>query len=748
MQNKAIAFVLSLLICTSAFSQKVFQYFVVPVTGITGISKGLDGTTTKTSNTKYSGMISEKYADIFFDNLARSEIERQFTVGVVGAFPTSVVGPNQIVKDGASGGGYQYQPYDSFACKPQFTVDYKDTYLISIGISRLSVYFNDYKSNIGLMSQVIVPITYTVRFLKFDGAQIIFSKSETITTVLPDRLSTELYADQASLDPNLPPDSKVIKPIYIQMLKKAILNDSGTIVKALINYASQNFNPKISEVAVAYKDNEFVVFDKGSEIGFISGQQFYDENSPAQFFVRYATDGLAVAQASGGPESTKSVNKLRVGDKVSFAFDSQGVDDGKPSVLSVQYTQEPLTKEQIIANSLQMIMVDNIGFKTPFNILKVDPDFDRLKLQITSSINCNAQMYEKMHGFSDVGTTKRTDPDLFLKLEYRHSPDFTTVAETGVTTTNRFQSGVLLSLIDKDNEVRQNFSSTRLYENQRTDGKGLSTVQAQEVNLKNTVFAASKAMVEGFKLPQKVISMTSFANGKATLSEAIPATAYDQLHLVRPINIGKKTVYVPIPQNDAKLENNTQDSNVFNVVVDQIGDKLNKLRASDLVLVKGGFNSGRAMRLCDPVRKRVYLPEGLKYGSLNELSFAQSVAVASGKFRFLQPSVSFTQSMSNALNKGFFETRQITPNTENALCVLPIEFVELKKLDCPANTCSGSVDITLGLRVYEGEKKIAEVADARNINFNEVNKLDVSGFVGFKIFELQNQLYSSMLSKF
>jgi len=158
--------------CSSAYAAAEFQYFVYPVGGITGISQSAGKV--ETSGPKYGGMINEKYADQFFDAATQQALIQSFKDGVAKQFPTSVVGANQIRT--SKSGKYAYQPYETTQCSPGFTVNYKDSFAIAMGISRLSTYFNTYSD----FTQVLVPITYTVRFVKLNGASVVFSKSETI----------------------------------------------------------------------------------------------------------------------------------------------------------------------------------------------------------------------------------------------------------------------------------------------------------------------------------------------------------------------------------------------------------------------------------------------------------------------------------------------------------------------------------------------------------------------------------------
>ena len=81
---------LSLYLVGSPFSTAAeFQYYLVPLKGITGISTsalknvGPDGK-------KYGGMIDEKYADFLFDDKTQQALTSNFSELVAKAYPKAV----------------------------------------------------------------------------------------------------------------------------------------------------------------------------------------------------------------------------------------------------------------------------------------------------------------------------------------------------------------------------------------------------------------------------------------------------------------------------------------------------------------------------------------------------------------------------------------------------------------------------------------------------------------------------------
>lgn len=716
-----------------------FQYFVIPIGGITGISQSATSIKSDKPSVKYSGMINEKYADIFFDSEAQNQLISRFKSKVVNAFPTSVVGPNQIVTQGREG-KYAYLPYDVAQCSPNFKVGYKDAYAIAIGISRLSTYFNTYSN----FTQVLVPITYTIRFVKLDGASVIFSKSETIYT----QLSTTTSDFFAS-------GSTEISPENTAKLKAAILEDGLKMIERQVDFAARSFSPKQTKISVIGRDQEYIMFDHGSEVGFVSGEDFesVDKNgNDVSFTVKYATDQLAIAVAANFPATKKSTNALREGDSLEFSFTKQGKDDAKPSVLAVQYTSienKDLSSGQTIDNALQTILADDIGFKAPFNLIKQDPDFVRLKVQIASEANCDSSMFKDMNGFADNSTKPRQDPDLLLKLDHANSPVFSIAGVGGVTIKNIFSSAVTLSLIDKSNVTRQVFIGSDNYELTRTGGKGIAQDQAEEVNLKNASLVALKSLLEGFSLTQKTVAIRKLSGSTVTLSEVIPLSVFKQMRLVRPLSIAKtgKVIYLPIPMSEAQLERPTQDTATYGVKLDQMGDQASSLKQSDLVVFSGSVGNNRPMKLCEISRKRVFMATNLKNPSGFESMFGRIIGASVKNFDLLEDSPIYLQSVVQALKEGHFESTSLSVIPDSPFCLLPMEVQQLPKSECANAQCSGNASVGSGIRVFERDTKIAESLAAAKFDFSEIKEDGLSQFIGVKSFEHQLSTITQHKSK-
>jgi hypothetical protein len=713
----------------AAHAAAEFQYYVYPVGGITGISQSANKT--NQTGAKYGGMINEKYADLFFDAEVQKSLIKNFQDEVSTRFPTSVVGPNQIRT--SKSGKYAYEGYEAAQCRPSFTVNYKDAFAISIGISRLSTYFNTYSD----FTQVLVPTTYTIRFVKLNGASVVFSKSETV------------YSDFTATTADFyVPGTQDIKPENIQKLRTAIFNDGLMMVRRHVEAAAKNFSPKQSEIAIAAKDDNYFIFNSGSEVGFSSGEDFdavNDKGEEFSFTVEYATNGLTVAVASDfTPEIKRATSRLRQGEKLTFSFTKQGKDDAKPSVLAVQYVPTLLAKlseQQVLDNALLSIVADDIGFTAPFNLIKHDADFARLKTQIRSEANCESTMYQDMNGFADNSTKPRANPDFYLKLDAHSSPVFSAVGTGGATTKTIFNNAVTLSLIDRSSIVNQVFLGSSPYELTRTGGKGLSQEQANEINLKNAALISMQSMLASFTSAPKTVAIKSVTGGSITLAQTLPMAIFSQAKLVRPLKAGasNRQVLMPIQSSVAQLVKPTQDTNMIEIK--------GVLKSTDLILLGSVDASNKSLKPCDAARQRRFLPEALKHPSLADEFVSNTVSVKAKGYNLFETNTAYLDSIELALRDGFFASTDIAKSVNSPFCIVAQEVQQLPKNECTSGKCSGTASVASGVRIYEGATKVSESIIGARFDFTEIKSDSLSQFIGLKAYEHQVNSISQHQSK-
>jgi hypothetical protein len=704
---------------TTAQAASEFQYYVYPVGSITGISQSALGVVG--AEAKYGGMIDEKYAEIFFDAPTQQKLIKNFKEEVEKKFPTAIVGGNQI--RASKQGKYAYQPYEKSECRPDFTVNYKDSFAIAMGLSRLSVYFNSYSD----FTQVLIPVTYTVRFVKLNGASVVFSKSETIYT--------GITSTTASL---FKPGTKEIKPEYIAKIKEALLADGLKMVERHVSSAATGFTPKQSEIAIVARDGDYFIFGGGSEAGFTSGEDFDAVNEKGEefsFTVQYASNGVAVAVASDfSPEIKKATNGLRAGNKLTFSFSKQGKDDAKPSVMAIQYKPPvggKLSDKQVTDNALLSIVADDIGFKAPFNLIKHDADFSRLKNQIRGEANCDSSIYQTMNGFSDNSTKPRNNPDYYLKLDTFSSPVFTATGVGGVSTKSIFSNTVSLSLIDRSSLVNQVFIGNHGYELERTAGKGLDVNQANEINLKNAALVSMEDMLKGFAVNNKTIQIKSTNPGAIILAEPLSVAVFNQAKIVRPVSIGrsgKPPLLMPLAQNIGQLIKPNEETNKIQIK--------GEIKTSDLIMLGSSDPKNKPLRFCDDSRKRHFLmTPSLTSPGLIEGAVGRQVAFKAKGFNLIETDPAYLASVESALREGFFGSQEVLKNIETPYCVVVQEVQQLVKNDCSNNKCSGTSSVASGVRIFEGANKIGESLSGAKFDYTEIEQDQLSQFVGIKAYE-------------
>jgi hypothetical protein len=692
-----------------------FQYFVFPVRGLTGISQSALGH--KGTGPKYGGMINEKYADQFFTPDVQQRINASFIEEVRKAFPTSAVGANQI--GSSRSGKYAYEPFDAVQCSPKFQVGYKDAFGIAVGVSRLSLYINTY----GNYVDALIPVTYTVRFVQLNGANLVFARSETIYTRYT-ALASEFFA----------PGTRDMAPAVSAKLQGAIMADGLSSIRRLVDSAAKGFSPKQSQITVVGRDGDYILLSHGSEVGFSSDEAFDAINEKGvemSYDIVYATNGIAVAIASDfTPEVKRLSNAVRTGDKLNFIFTKQGKDDAKPTVLATQYLSQympegRLTERQIQVNALTSLIADDIGFKAPFNIVKQDADFVFLKNQIRADVACE-NIFRDLPGFADNSTQPRKLPDYFLKLDMFSSPAHTSWGVGRVNSSTVFDNSVSLSLVDRSNVINQAFIGNSPYVLERNAGKGLAFSEAQEVNLKNASLVALQSMVSGFSNRPKVVAIKNVSASTVTLEQPLSVMAFEQARLVRSLQSNNKQILMPLPGDVAKLIKPTQDT-------DRIEIK-GQLRPSDLVQIGGIDFLHKPLMRCEGRQTR-FLTVPLNKPSSGEEVIANHVMAKAKGFNLIETDAVFLRAVGYALRDGYFEPFEISAKPSASHCYAAVELQQLQNNACAADKCTGTATVASGMRLYEGANKVGESIVGGRFDYSEIHPDALSNFVGVKAYE-------------
>jgi hypothetical protein len=718
-----------------AAQDKGFQYYVFPVKGITGISKPVDGKQ-RDDNPRYGGMIDAKYADEFFSESAQQELNAFFQSEIRNRFPKSIVSPKQVTK--VKEGSYEFKP-DAQCRESNFSVDYGDTYAISIGINRLSVYINIWDK----YADIFIPVSYSLRFIQMATGELAFTLSETVNT----RYISGLAANVIEPGAQQPGKEQITKAV-LSMLGTAIREDAKKIVSSLVEKSAKSFNPKKTTVPVVGRDGRYIIFGAGSEVGFSSGSATNSTNEQEQdviYQILYATKGLAIGVVSGevSLELQRMSDRVGKGDKVNFVFSKQGKDDAKPTVLVNQFLagympNKKLSPQQILNNALSSILADNVGFDAPFNVIKHDPDNFRLLNQIKSEANCESSIYEEIPGFAANSKYGKELPDFFLKLDAFNSPSYTRWGVGNVNSNTSFNTSVALSLVDRSGVVRQAFLGTERTDLSRSVGKGLSYQDAIEVNLKNATLSAVDELTKKFKYKDAVIPIKSLSAGVLNVAQPLPVSIFDDAQLVRAVSFSGKTIFVPIDTFEAKLVKPSQDT-------DRLEYK-GKLSKDDFIQVPSLDYSRKPMVRCDGKNGRIF-QNGLSVPSGADVAISPVSLYGVKGFRLMEVDTGFLTSVKSVLKDAHFPYEGIFESQTATACYLVMEFQGTNKNECAAGKCVGSATVSSGVRVYDGDNKVAESIATSKFDFSDIDAERLPDFISLKAYENQIQNYLNHQSK-
>jgi hypothetical protein len=700
-----------------------FQYYVSSLDTVTGISLGANagGAAGAADKKRYSALIDEKYVGRFFDMAARELLVSTLKQGVRTAYATSYIGLNQVssVREGV----YQYAPLEEVRCEPPFRANYKDVFVTSIGISRFSVYRNDYDE----FTQILVPVTYTVRFIKLDGAEIIFSKSTTVYT-------TGTFLRREVIDPT----TNEITEARLAELRAAVLSDGTKIVTELVADAKSRFNPQAREVKVVEKKDGYFVFDKGSEIGFSSKDrqslEGFDSNGVGYSFdIHYASQSVAVGRASNyGAEVVRKVNSLREGASLTFSFSKAGRDDDKQTVLVVPAMINSASGDQAniaTTRALMDLVVDDLGYDAPFNALKIDSDFEAVKDELRNSVSCFT--LNDVNGYRDVSDPSRKPPKFFLWLSYGNSPIATSEGLGGIERKYLFDTVVSLTVTDQFGVVQHTSIGVSSYELTQASGKGLSIVQAKEINAKNAALLAIKDLTTRFRPVTRVLSVKSTNDGQAVVSEPVDSKAMASVEIRRPLSVGalKKTVHIPVLKDEVALEASPEPE----VALSYIGT----LRKGDLLQLSVDPLAKPGLVRCLPTRRRSFVDDVLI--SANDTQHIVEAFLGSklSAFNFFETSDVFMASVKQTLDEGFFVSDGVFDAVNNVgRCLVVQESQRLESKSCAADACEGVSAIGSAARIYAGDQKIKESIIGRQLLFKNKREGEIPGLSGNISFQM------------
>ena len=728
-----------LLACAASVSaqETTAPYYVFAVKGIAGLANSDNAG--KPADKNYGGMIDLRYVEKFFPGVESDNVQNQlnavFQSEVVRSFPRAVISAKQMAA--VKNNNYQYLP-NAQCGDTTFTADNNETYAVSMGINRLSVYVNVWDKYV----DVFVPVTYSLRFIQMGSGELAYTVSETFYTRAEGFAAD--YLDRNASSAN----NYVINNAGILKIKDSVREDAKKAIAYLVDKASKSFKPQKKTIKVVAREGKYIVFNGGSELGFASGPSFTAVNDKQQelaYDIVYTTKGIAVGVASNyGAESVRLSNGVSVGDNVSFVFTQRGKDDAKPDVLVNQYLasympNKKLSDEQVLNNSLAAILVDNIGTEAPFNVVTHDPELFKLVNQIKSEANCDSSIYEKIPLFSGNSATPKPVPDYFLKLSSHASPEYVNWGVGKVNSLTTFNTSVNLSIIDRSAVVKQSILTNEVLSVSKSYGKGLSSEESKQVSLKNVTTTAAANLIKQFKYKNTFIKIKAINQGVASLSEPLSADGFEDIQLVRPLTYKGSTIYIPVPSNEIKIIRPAQDT-------DKIEFK-GKLTTNELIQVPSIDHSRKAITAKCTDKNGVILQHKSGIPSGGETVIAASSLYGAKGYKLLESDPIFLGAVKSTLLDGKFEQADIFNVQNGTACYLPMEYQGLTVTSCTAGKCAGNATVSSGIRVFDKDVKVLESIETRKIDFSDKEEESLNKFISLSAYENHVQKYLNHQNK-
>lgn len=688
-------------------------FYFAPVEAVVGVgtASGIP------SSSATSGMINTRAMSQFVDDSIAEFLGKQFTTSLRGLYGAAVVGLNQV----AEAGNEASPAYDAGECssKPSFLVDFKKTFAVVLGVSRFSYYVNRYSLPGGSSNtQILIPVTYTLRFIELTSATTAYSKSLTIYT----RFEGDTRETFEGSTNNLRDGVRTT-------LRRAISDDALKAIEVLVTDSKKEFSP-VRPVATVLGSERggYFFLDRGSEVGLTSGKQIEAKAGAeaVDLVVRYATTGLAVVTAF----NKEGASLLKEGTSLELPFSGKGVDSAKPTVMAVPYRGQTLSDDQVRENALMALIAADLGRNAPFNVLVNDEEIKNIKDHLGRKF-CDKNMLAKMPGFTTNSLNKQKGPDFYLRVDSTTSPVLVATGAGGVTSNQIFSTSVGLNLVDNLALVRQAALGSSPYELKVTAGKGLSMKEAGEINLKNAALKAAEGLTRQFRHDTKAVKVVSVSKDPAgallvtRLAEGLSPAERKAVRFVRPLTTPKtrKVIYLPLDTEVGRSDPDAATVTVFGEV-----------REGDLALVDAGAAQVKPLAFCDGTPQRRFQTAQLSSPSNAEILMGRTVSAALKGFRLAETDGNFIRSTRDALKENFFEDR-LNPAERSELCLLPMELQSSPNLQCDASVCNGHSIVGSGVRVFDKGNKIAESLLSGRVEIKDLPAAALSAFVGLKMHE-------------
>lgn len=702
MLTSQLRLIFGCLLALSVTSVAASQFYIFPVKEIEGANVQGDA--------KIRPIIDRR-ATRFLTQDVQKDVLEHFASRLAAAYPESIVHAQQV-RDSLKG-KHAYLS-NGTTCGDGFVAPLRRSYAVVIGLTRASYYE---VPRVGDRTEILIPITLNVQLVKPDTAKVVASASDTLySTFVFGR--NEVGTDSANAK---------ISGLVMAGVKKQIDD--------LLAQIKKSFNPKEEVVKIVDSSEDYLIADKGFEIGFKDGDEpsaiSKKDGKEVIFRVVSADSGYSVLRPVPGGGSP------RVGEEYVFLFESAADDSRKPRLLPVTTYRE----NALWTNAIADIMVKDIGFKAPFQLSPVDANFRDTMNSITAQANCVP--WDKYPASKTIANSRTDHPQFLMRLDYARSPVATAAGVGGVKSSETFMSMVSAQVLDLDGNVIHTDIASDSYKIERTAGQGIAQVNAFEISMKNAAVALSKQLMSSLKLEPSEFRISKVESNQfevdgLSIPEDVKKISFE---VIRPLNakVGGKPVVVRLQLGEGQNPPRAQGNNTI-IEYSKVEDAPKR---GDIVRVRGMPQKGqRTMSECKESFKGT--------GSLDAdfyLPFARHAAYKSQKHRIAVVDSVFYDDVNALLDAGFFKHRVRVP-ASTEICVKPGYLLKVENSKCAPDTCSVQFLSAMTLIQEKAGTRLANFVQAEKISLEGFPEREQANFVGFKAFEAAAKSHSKLTEKF
>ena len=638
------------------------NYYVFPIEEIEGLNK-----VDKAANVR--PLIDSRAVDLLPPD-AQKKILGTLAKTLSIAYPSSII-HSQQVRD-ALKGKHQYLP-NGTSCGEGFVAPIASSYAIVAGITRASYYQVDRGENI----EILVPITLNIQVVKAERAKIAYSTSST--------QYTPFIFTKKEMEGHGAKDAMI----------KALTQNTINQLTELLEHLKNSFNPKDTRVKLLSGTKDFVVADKGFDVGFRTGDEL-------EAHALNGVDAAVIFKVLSVDRNYSVLKSLdgspKIGTDYNFVFEGAAEDGNKPKLMPVPKL------ESVWSVGVADLFTKDIGFGAAFEMSPVDVNFQDTMNSISRLANCVP--WGKYPSAAKVFDSRLDHPDYFLRFELGQSPVFLQQGSAAVKSEETFITVLTAQVADKEGNVIFSVMGKDTYLLERVSKQGISLENAKEISTKNALVDLIKSFRQNVKLEPKEFVISDVRSQKFTAKGLeVPAGQNVTYEVFHPTGLKANGVDVFVKlilDAGAEPPVSSAGQTVFSYA--NASPDYPPLSNGDLLRVltmpKGNMPE---LSACGSVYlgKDSLIAEQL-VPILNDVAYRSQNHIVS------LAGPEFYESTNKLLKDGFYKIR-LKMHSPTDMCFKPGYMVKLNEKKCDADACDGKLMTAIKLVI---EKKGTEIKDS------------------------------------